>query len=152
MAEFKKLTFDALTVREEFVSHTHLITPEAVDTSAYAVDDHQPWFFGPSPFGGPVTYRTLTANQALHLRHGAYIVHAGPHASMEFNFLQPIVIGMRVRSRGSVIDKHWRRGKPHRTARGGRPMRTRALDLEGELARRGIPSRRRSTSARPHDV
>jgi 3-hydroxybutyryl-CoA dehydratase len=53
------------------------------------------------------------ANQALRLRHGAYIVHAGLHARMEFNFLQPVAIGMRVRSRGRVIDKYWRRGKPY---------------------------------------
>jgi acyl dehydratase len=113
MAEFKKLTFDALTVGEEFVSDTHLVTPEDVDTYAYAVDDHHPWFFGLSPFGGPVAHPTLMANQALHLRHSAYIVHAGLHARMEFNFLQPMVVGMRVRSRGRVIDKYWRRGKPY---------------------------------------
>ena len=113
MAEFKKLTFDALTVGEEFVSDTHLVTPEDVDTYAYAVDDHHPWFFGPSPFGGPVAHPTLMANQALHLRHSAYIVHAGLHARMEFNFLQPIVVGIRVRSRGRVIDKYRRRGKPY---------------------------------------
>jgi acyl dehydratase len=113
MSEFKKLTFDALTVGEEFVSDTHLVTPEDVDTYAYAVDDHHPWFFGPSPFGGPVVHPTLMANQALHLRHGRYIVHAGLHARMEFNFLEPITVGMRVRSRGRVIDKYERRGRQY---------------------------------------
>jgi hypothetical protein len=41
-------------VGEEFVSDPHLITPEDLDTYAYAVDDHHSWLFGPSPFGGPV--------------------------------------------------------------------------------------------------
>ena len=30
MTEFPKLTYDALTVGEEFVSDTHLVTPEDV--------------------------------------------------------------------------------------------------------------------------
>ena len=113
MSDFKKLTLDALTVGEEFVSDDHLVTPEDVETYAYAVDDHHPWFFGPSPFGGPVTHPTLMANQALRLRHSKYIVHAGLHARMEFSFLEPIRAGMRVRSRGRVIDKYRRRGKPY---------------------------------------
>ena len=53
------------------------------------------------------------ANQALHMRHGKYIVHAGLHAKMEFAFLQPIEPGMRVRSRGRVIDKYVRRGRQY---------------------------------------
>jgi acyl dehydratase len=76
MSEFPKLTYDALTVGEEFVSDTHLVTPEDIETYAFAVDDHHPWFSGPSPFGGPVAHPTLLGNQALHLRHGKYIVHA----------------------------------------------------------------------------
>jgi 3-hydroxybutyryl-CoA dehydratase len=39
------------------------------------------------------------------------VVHAGLHAKMEFRFLAPIQPGMRVRSRGTVIDKYERRGK-----------------------------------------
>jgi acyl dehydratase len=113
MIEFKKLTFESVTVGDEFVSDDHLVTPEDVETYAFAVDDHHPWFFGPSPFGGPVAHPTLLANQALRLRHSTYIVHAGLHARMEFNFLEPIRPGMRVRSRGRVIDKYRRRGKPY---------------------------------------
>ena len=32
---------------------------------------------------------------------------------MEFNFLQPIRVGMRVRSRGKIIDKYIRRDKKY---------------------------------------
>ena len=113
MTEFPKLTYDVLSVGEEFVSDEHLVTPEDIETYAFAVDDHHPWFFGPSPFGGPVAHPTMLANQALHLRHSRYIVHAGLHAKMEFHFLQPIHPGMRVRSRGKVIDKYERRGKQY---------------------------------------
>jgi acyl dehydratase len=113
MTDFKKLTYDVLTVGEEFVSDEHLVTPEDIETYAFAVDDHHPWFSGPSPFGGPVAHPTLMANQALHLRHGKYLVHAGLHAKMEFKFLEPIQPGMRVRSRGRLIDKYERRGRQY---------------------------------------
>ena len=94
MTEFPKLTYEALTVGEQFVSDTHLVTPEDIEAYAFAVDDHHPWFTEGSPFGGPVAHPTLMANQALHLRHSKYIVHAGLHAKMEFNFLEPVRPGM----------------------------------------------------------
>jgi acyl dehydratase len=111
--EFKKLTFDVLEVGEEFVSDPHLVTPEDIETYAFAVDDHHPWFLEGSPFDGPVAHPTLPGNQALHMRHGKYIVHAGLHARMEFNFLEPVRPGMRVQSRGRLIDKYERRGKQY---------------------------------------
>jgi len=113
MADFKTLTYDGLQVGEEFVSDTFLVTPEEIETYAFAVEDHHAWFFGESPFGGAVAHPTLLANQALRLRHSRYIVPAGLHAKMEFQFLQPIQPGMRVRSRGKVIDKYERRGRPY---------------------------------------
>ena len=40
-------------------------------------------------------------------------VFFGLHAKMQFEFLEPIRVGMRVRSRGRVIDKYVRRGKQY---------------------------------------
>jgi len=95
------------------VSDTKLVTPEDVEAYAFAVDDHHEWFFEGSPFGGPIAHPTILANQALALRHSKYIVRAGLHAKMEFEFLEPIRPGMRARSRGTVVDKYERRGKPY---------------------------------------
>jgi len=47
------------------------------------------------------------------MHHNTYVVPAGLHAKMEFEFVAPIRPGMRVRSRGRVIDKYERRGKPY---------------------------------------
>jgi acyl dehydratase len=113
MAKFPRLTYEALQVGEEFVSDERLITPEDIEQYAFAVDDHHPWFLEDSPFGGPVAHPTLLGNQALRLRHTRYTVHAGLHARMEFQFLEPIRPGMRARSRGKVVDKYERRGKPY---------------------------------------
>ena len=113
MVEFKKLTYEAVQVGEEFVSDEHLVTPEDIETYAFAVDDHHPWFTGASPFGGPIAHPTLLGNQALRLRHNRYIVHAGLHAKMEFEFREPIRPGVKITSRGRVVDKYERRGKPY---------------------------------------
>ena len=88
-----------------------LIKPEDVETFAYAVDDHNPWYFEDSPFGGPITPPTLLGNQALLMRHSRYIVPAGLHAKMQFEFIEPLRVGMRVRSHGKIIDKYERRGR-----------------------------------------
>src|SRR5215510_3870074 len=74
MVEFKTLTYETVTVGEEFMSDDFLIKPEDVDTYAYAVDDHNAWFFESSPFGGSIAHPTLMANQALLMRHSRYIV------------------------------------------------------------------------------
>ena len=113
MAEFPELRYERLKVGEEFVSNEQVVTPEDIETYAFAVDDHHPWFFEESPFGGPIAHPTILANQALHLRHSKYVVRAGLHAKMEFEFLEPIRPGVRARSRGTVIDKYERRGKPY---------------------------------------
>ena len=113
MVEFKKLTYEVLQVGEEFTSNDHVVTPEDIEAYAFAVDDHHPWFTEDSPFGGPIAHPTLLANQALMMRHNRYTVHAGLHARMEFEFLEPIRPGVRVRSYGRVVDKYERRGKPY---------------------------------------
>lgn len=111
MIEFKTLTYEAVTVGEEFMSDDFLVKPEDVDTFAYAVDDHNPWYFEDSPMGGPIVHPTLLGNQALLMRHGKYVVPAGLHAKMQFEFVEPARVGMRVRTRGKVIDKYERRGR-----------------------------------------
>jgi len=111
MVEFKALSYESVTIGEEFMSDDFLIKPEDVDTFAYAVEDHHPWYFEDSPFGGKITHPTLLGNQALLMRHSKYIVPAGLHAKMQFEFLEPIRVGMRVRSCGKVIDKYERRGR-----------------------------------------
>jgi hypothetical protein len=104
---FKKLTLEALQVGEEFISDDHLVIPADVEAHSFAVEDDHPWL------AEGTTPPTFMANQALHLRHSKYIVHAGLHAKMEFNFVEPIRLGMRVRTRGKVVDKYERRGKPY---------------------------------------
>jgi acyl dehydratase len=111
VVEFKPISYEVVTVGEEFMSDDFLIKPEDVETFAFAVDDHDPWYFEDSPFGGTIAHPVLLGNQALMMRHGRYIVPAGLHAKMQFEFVEPLRAGMRVRTRGRVIDKYERRGR-----------------------------------------
>jgi acyl dehydratase len=111
MIEFKRISYEAVQIGEEFMSNDLVVKPEDVDTFAYAVDDHHPWYFESSPFGGPIAHPTLLANQALLMRHNRYIVDAGLHAQMQFEFIKAVRPGMRVRTRGKVIDKYEKRGR-----------------------------------------
>jgi acyl dehydratase len=111
MAPFKRISYDSVQIGEELESTDLVVKPEDVDTFAYAVDDHHPWYFEDSPFGGPIAHPTIAANQALLMRHNKYIVDAGLHAQMQFEFMRPIRVGMRIRTRGRVIDKYEKRGR-----------------------------------------
>ena len=114
MIDFKYINYEAVTVGEEFMSDDFLIKPEDVETFAFAVDDHDPWYFDENvatPFKGNITHPVLLGNQALLMRHGKYIVPAGLHAKMQYEFIEPLRVGMRVRTRGKVIDKYEKRGR-----------------------------------------
>jgi acyl dehydratase len=116
MIEFKTISYEVVEVGEEFRSDDFIVKPEDVDTFAYAVDDHDPWYFededaSDSPFKGKITHPTLLGNQALFMRHNKYIVPAGLHAKIQFEFVEPIRIGMHVRSYGKLIEKYERRGR-----------------------------------------
>ena len=95
MVEFKTLNIrDGEGEGEEFRSDDFLIKPEDVDTYAYAVDDHHPWYIEDSPFGGKdrasdADWPTKRCSCAI----PRYIVPAGLHAKMQFEFLEPLRAG-----------------------------------------------------------
>jgi acyl dehydratase len=111
MIEFKRISYATIRVGEELESRDHNVKPEDIDTFACDVDVNQAWLYEDSPFGGPIAHPTLLANQALLMRHNKYVVDAGLHAQMQFEFVRPIRVGMRVRTRGKVIDKFEKRGR-----------------------------------------
>jgi acyl dehydratase len=112
-AGFPTISYDVLVVGQKLRSGEAHLRPEDVEAYAYAVDDEDPWFFGPGPFDGATCHPTILANQALLLRHNHFVVPAGLHARMIFAFHQPMLLGARVRTTGQVNEKYWRRDKPY---------------------------------------
>ncbi len=112
-AGFPTISYDVLAVGTEMRSDERHLRPEDTEAYAWAVEDEDPWFFGPSPCGGAICHPTLLANQALLLRHNRFVVPAGLHARMVFRFHKAIPLGARARTTGEVVDKYWRREKPY---------------------------------------
>lgn len=117
MIEFKTIAYEVVKIGETFRSDDFTVKPEDVDTFAFAVDDHDPWYFEDdkaktqSSFDGKIAHPVLLGNLALFMRHNKYIVPAGLHAKIQCEFVEPIRIGMRVRAYGTLIDKYERRGR-----------------------------------------
>jgi acyl dehydratase len=112
-AGFPLISFDELVIGEEFRSDDCLLRPQDIEAYAFSVDDFDPWFFAPGPFGGSIAHPTLLANQALMMRHSRYVVPAGLHARMLFDFVKAIPLGVRARTLGRVAEKYMRRDKPY---------------------------------------
>lgn len=112
-AGFPTISYEVLEVGTEMRSDERHLRPEDTEAYAWAVEDEDPWFFGPSPFGGAICHPTLLANQALLLRHNRFVVPAGLHARMIFAFHKAIPLGARARTTGKVVEKYWRREKPY---------------------------------------
>ncbi|HAT34135.1 MAG TPA: hypothetical protein DCS82_00340 [Rhodospirillaceae bacterium] len=110
---FPVINYDILDIGREFRSDDQLIRPEDVEAYAYAVDDYDPFFFHPGPWGEPVAHPTFLANQALFLRHNHFVVPAGLHARMIYDFAAPLRLGKRARTVGTLADKYLRRDKPY---------------------------------------
>lgn len=141
MVEFKPISYEAVTMGEEFRSDDFLIKPEDVDTYAYAVDDHNPWYYEDAPCGGRIAPPTLLGNQALFMRHSRYLVNAGLHAKMQFEFVEPLRPGMRVRSYGKVIEKYERRDRHYMvTAFETRDEETGRVLVRGQFTQMLFPS------------
>ncbi len=112
-AGFPTISYDVLEEGVEFRSGDHLLRPEDVEAYAFAVEDYDPWFFAPGPFGAPIGHPTILANQALMMRHNNYFVPAGLHARMIYDFVNPIPLGVRARTMGNLAEKYVRRDKPY---------------------------------------
>jgi len=112
-AGFPTISYDVLNVGKQMRSGEMHLRPEDIEAYAWAVEDEDPWFYGPGPFGGPIVHPTLLANQALLLRHDHFVVPAGLHARMIFNFHKASPLGTRARTTGTVNEKYWRRDKPY---------------------------------------
>ena len=110
------------------MSDDFLIKPEDVDTFAYAVDDHNPWYFEDSPFGGPIVHPTLLGNQALLMRHSK-IHRAGGPARQDAVRVHRAAARRHARALARQDDRQVRAARPAlhgdavRDARGGAPAR-----------------------------
>lgn len=109
----KQLDF-GMPVGEAFGPLTYDLTPEAISRYVDAVEDDHPWYFGDSPFNGPIVPPLMAALYNVGVLRQAFEIPPGSiHARQVFEFTHPARPRTRVRTHGRVLDKYVKRGRPY---------------------------------------
>lgn len=90
------------------------VTPETVAHYVRAVGDDNPWYSGPSPFGGPVAPSLILHSEVYRYR-GWYLpnIYGNLHAKQEWELFHPIMVGDRVTTRSLIVDRYIKRGREY---------------------------------------
>lgn len=89
------------------------ITPELVAHYANAVQDHNPWYFGDSPFGGPVA-PALILHSEVYTTVDWYLSYFGNlHARQEWEIFAPIMVGDTVTTRRQIVERYHKRDREY---------------------------------------
>jgi acyl dehydratase len=101
-------------VGRDFGAHALTITPELVEHYAEATGDHNPWYSGPSPFGGPVA-PALALHSEVYRYGGWYLknIFGNLHAKQEWELFHPIMVGDQVTARSLISDRYVKRGRDY---------------------------------------
>ena len=104
MAEFKTLA--EAEVGEEFEPFEYVVTAEVVQKYVEGTDNQDLWL-DRSPLEGMRVHPAICDNDGVHLYQIEYLNPLGTlHAKQEFEFLNPVQVGKRVRVRGKVVDRY----------------------------------------------
>ncbi len=107
------------------------ITPELVAHYARAVQDQNPWYFGDSPFGGPVAPSLILHSEVYHTIDWYLSYFGNLHARQEFEFFAPIMVGDRVTARRQIVERYLKRDREYIVLEVG------CYDDSGRLLNRG---------------
>jgi acyl dehydratase len=105
---------DEIYVGRNFGGHQLTITPEMVQAYAETTGDHNLWYSGPSPFGGPVA-PALICHSEVYTYGGWYLknIHGSLHAKQEWELFHPIMVGDRIGSRSLIVDRYVKRDRDY---------------------------------------
>ena len=95
-------------------AHEYEITPELVRDYVEALDDHHAWYTGDSPFGGAVA-PALILHSEVYRFGGWYLpnIWGNLHARQEWELFAPIMVGERVTTRSTIVDRFIKRGRDY---------------------------------------
>ena len=88
------------------------VTPERVARDAEFKDDRNPWYTGPSPWGGPVAPVTLTnADFNEFLRRNDFEMGRLIPVGVSHEYFGPIAVGSTIETTCTVVERSERRGR-----------------------------------------
>jgi acyl dehydratase len=89
------------------------ITPDVVQTYSEGVDDFNPWYFGDSPFGGPVA-PALALHSEVYKDLSWYLsIFGNLHARQEWELFHPTMVGEDVTARSQVVERYSKRDRDY---------------------------------------
>lgn len=99
------------------------VSEEINELYRYSLDDANPWYAGPSPFGGALVHPIALVQLGTRpvLRQFPVSVPAGEsslHAKMECDFVAPAMIGVTYWEEGRLAEKYARRGRRYLVTEG----------------------------------
>ncbi|NUU08456.1 MaoC/PaaZ C-terminal domain-containing protein [Leifsonia sp. C5G2] len=161
-AHGKDASYDAIVIPEPFPSTEATLDADRVRAFAFAQGDYGSWYFGESPFGGPIGHPLALANDLLFLFYETYNGNTaeGLQTHERLRFRSPLRLGESVRIDGGYVERYENRGHGYvvmeaaATAEDGRTvvehrgteiMRTRAGEVSGRS--KAAPAGRRVQAA-----
>src|SRR3990172_8134467 len=105
---------DEVYVGRDYGGRAVEITPELVRHYAESVGDENPWYFGDSPFGGPVA-PALILHSEVYRDISWYLpnLYGNLHAKQEWELFQPIMVGDTVSTRSLIVDRYLKRDREY---------------------------------------
>ncbi len=107
------------------------VTPDLVKHYADSVQDHNPWYFGDSPFGGPVAPALVLHSEVYHTVDWYLSYFGNLHARQEWEVFQPTMVGETITARRQVVDRYVKRTREYVV------METGCYGADGRLLVRG---------------
>jgi acyl dehydratase len=97
-----------------FGGRTIEITPDLAKHYAGSVDDPNPWYFGESPFGAAVA-PALLLHSEVYQTLAWYLprLYGNLHARQEWELFQPMLVGDRVTTSSTVVDRYIKRDREY---------------------------------------
>lgn len=117
MTSLKEARYELVEIPEPMGPVAQLIDRRFVLDYAYAQDDFCDWYFGDSPFGGPVGHPLVLANELLFLFYDKYDGNTaqGLHTHELLRFHSPVRVGETITVDGGYTEKRERRGQGYVT-------------------------------------
>jgi len=89
------------------------IGADTIQTYSEGVGDFNPWYFGDSPFGGPVA-PALVLHSEVYKDLGWYLsVFGNLHARQEWELFHPIMVDSEVTARSQIVDRYSKRDRDY---------------------------------------
>lgn len=105
------IPFESIQVGEKLGPFEVVVSEEAVRQYCEDWADANPWYSGPSPFGGPVVPPAYLAGLAcFRLLGSKFNARATIGAQTAYRALAPLSVGQRMITRGVIADKYIKRG------------------------------------------